>query len=285
MSQTPGGDSSSDPGRSDAPSGASAWVPPETSSDAAGAQPSPEQPYDQQGYAQQYGQPPAQGYQPPSTDPPGSSAPVSGYGASQYGQPEHGQASYAQEGFPQPGAAPQPGHSDQGYGQAPYEQQGYAQQGYPPPPPYGQQAYGQQGYGQGAPGQPPYPAQQYPPQGYPPQPYAGTAQRPLSQSDERLWATLSHISIPFFGFVGPLVVYLVFKDRSGWLKESSTEALNFSILVSLSTLVASLLTAVVIGVVLLPIIWVGAVILCILAAVASNRGEQYRYPLNWRLVK
>jgi uncharacterized Tic20 family protein len=280
MSQTPGGDSPSDPGHPDAPSGASAWVPPETSSDAAGAQPIPEQPYDQQGYAQQYGQPPAQGYQPPSTDPPGGSAPVSGYGASQYGQPEHGQASYAQEGFPQPGAAPQPGQPDQGYGQAPYEQQGY-----PPPPPYGQQAYGQQGYGQGAPNQPPYPAQQYPPQGYPPQPYAGPAQHPLSQSDERLWATLSHISIPFFGFVGPLVVYLVFKDRSGWLKESSTEALNFSILVSLSTLVASLLTAVVIGVVLLPIIWVGAVILCILAAVASNRGEQYRYPLNWRLVK
>ena len=28
-----------------------------------------------------------------------------------------------------------------------------------------------------------------------------------------------HISIPFFGLVGPLIAYLVFKDRSPLLKE------------------------------------------------------------------
>ena len=56
----------------------------------------------------------------------------------------------------------------------------------------------------------------------------------MSPSDERLWATLTHISIPFFGLVGPLITYLVFKDRSPWLKESLTEALNFSILYSIA---------------------------------------------------
>ena len=30
---------------------------------------------------------------------------------------------------------------------------------------------------------------------------------------------------------------------------------------------------------------VGALVLCILAAIASNKGEVYRYPVNWRLVK
>ena len=36
----------------------------------------------------------------------------------------------------------------------------------------------------------------------------------MSPSDERPGATIAHICIPFFGFVGPLIAYLVYKDRS-----------------------------------------------------------------------
>ena len=75
----------------------------------------------------------------------------------------------------------------------------------------------------------------------------------MSPSDERLWATLTHISIPFFGLIGPLIAYLVFKDRSPWLKESVTEALNFSILYTIAQVVSSILTVVVIGAILLPL--------------------------------
>ena len=107
---------------------------------------------------------------------------------------------------------------------------------------------------------------------------------PVSASDEKLWALLSHISIPFFGFVVPLVVYLVFKDRSAWLKDSAVEALNFSILYTVAITVSGILTAFLIGLVLLPLVWIVAVVFCVLAAGASNRHELYRYPLNWRLV-
>ena len=85
--------------------------------------------------------------------------------------------------------------------------------------------------------------------------------------------------------VGPLIAYLVFKDRSPWLKESTTEALNFSILYTIAQVVSSILTLVVIGGILLPLIGIAALVLCILAAIASNKGEQYRYPVNWRMVK
>lgn len=287
-------------------------------------QPSLEQPYDVPNGAQQYGQPPASGYTPPETDRPGQWAPVHGQGPQQYGQPEHGQASYAQEGFPAPGAGPggyepsEPGYGQQpvtgapGYGapgqgyapQAPpYEQQPYAaQQPYPVQQPYpGQQPYapqGQQPYPgqqpppyppqgqQPYPGQPPYPPQgqpPYPPQGYPPQPYV--AQAPLSESDQRLWATLTQISIPFFGFIGPLVAYLILKDRSAFLKDSLTEALNFSILYSIVYVVGIVLTTVVVGGIVLLLAGIAALVLCILAAITSNKGEVYRYPVNWRLVK
>jgi uncharacterized Tic20 family protein len=283
-------------------------------------QPSPEQPYDVPTGAQQYGQPPATGYLPPDTDQPGQWAPVQGNGPQQYGQPEHGQASYAQEGFPAPGTGvggyepPTPGYGQPpttgapGYGapdqgfvpQAPaYEQQPYgSQQPYPAQPqPYGsQQPYPTQPQPYG--GQQPYPAQPYaapqaqqpypgqppyPGQGYPPQPYA--AQAPMSESDQRLWATLTPISTLVVGFVGPLVAYLVLKDRSPFLKAATTETLNFSITATLAVLVSSILFVVLVGYVLLPVVYLGALVLSILAAIAANKGEVYRYPLTWRVVK
>ncbi len=107
----------------------------------------------------------------------------------------------------------------------------------------------------------------------------------MSQSDERLWATLSHISIPFIGVVGPLIVYLVFKDRSAFLKDQGTESLNFSILYTIAQVVASFLVFAVVGGILLPLIFIGALVLCIIAAIAANKGKAYRYPINWRLIK
>ena len=255
------------------------------------SQPSPEQPYDVASSAHQYGQPPATGYQPPVTDPPGQSAPVEGPGPHQYGQPEHGQASYAQEGFPvgpepgqdqQPyqGQPPQQPYGQQGYGQGP--QQGYGQQFSGPP----QQGDGQQGHGQPYGGQPYAHGQPYPSQGYGSQAYAGQPGA-MSDGDQRLWATLTHVSTVVLTLVGPVIAWAVLKDRSPFLKASTTEALNFSILLSVGLVVSSILGAVTFGVLgFLPLlVWLGGVAFCVLGAVAANRGEVYRYPVSWRLVR
>ncbi len=82
----------------------------------------------------------------------------------------------------------------------------------------------------------------------------------------------------------PLVVYLVFRERSAWLKDSALEALNFSILYTIAITASGVLTAFLIGLALLPLVWVVAVVFCVLAAVAANKHEMYRYPINWRLV-
>ena len=108
---------------------------------------------------------------------------------------------------------------------------------------------------------------------------------PLSPGEEELWALLAHLSIPFLGFVGPLVVHLVFRDRSVWLAEDVLEALNFSILYTIAVAACSVLAVVLIGAVLLPLVFIGALVLAVVAAVAANRHELYRYPVNWRLVR
>jgi len=272
LPSTPTGSSLDDPASAEQPSG----YPPPHQQSAQSGQTAPD-PFNQQGYGHtaQSGQtapdPYAQqGYgQQPQSAP--SAADPSGQ------QPGYPQQPYGQQPYPSQGGYPPPGAGQQqpGYGQ----QQGYGQQ-----PGYGQQSgYGQPGQQYGQPEQQGYPPQPYGQPGYPPAGYP--QQAPLSPSDERLWATLTHISIPFFGIIGPLIAYLVFKDRSPWLKESVTEALNFSILYTVAQVVSSILIAVVVGAILLPLIGLAALILCILAAIASNKGEQYKYPVNWRLIK
>lgn len=135
-------------------------------------------------------------------------------------------------------------------------------------------------------GQPdPYPPPVDPARGYPQQPYVpAPVVGPLSVSDEKLWSTLSHISIPFVGFVGPLIVYLAFRERGPFVRAHAIESLNFSILYSLAQVACVVLSLVGIGAVLLPLVGIAALVLCILAALAANRGEFYAYPVNWRLV-
>ena len=108
---------------------------------------------------------------------------------------------------------------------------------------------------------------------------------PVSESDEKTWGIISHISIPFFGFIGPLIAYLVYKDRSAWLKDVTTEALNFSILYSIVYVISVILTAVVIGLILWPLSFIVALIFCIMGTIAANKHEFYKYPVNVRFIK
>jgi len=107
----------------------------------------------------------------------------------------------------------------------------------------------------------------------PPPPAAPVPQQPLSPSDERLWATLGHAGIIILGIIAPLVVWLIFKERSEFVDDQAKEALNFSILGTIVTIVTCGFG------------WIVVIIFCILAAIAANKGERYRYPFNWRIIK
>jgi len=96
-------------------------------------------------------------------------------------------------------------------------------------------------------------------------------------------AVLTHILAIFTGFIGPLIVYLV-KDNDPFVRHHAAEALNFSIATTIAYIVSGVLIIVLIGLILLPIVWIGALVFQIQAAIAANRGEWYRYPLSIRLV-
>jgi uncharacterized Tic20 family protein len=106
----------------------------------------------------------------------------------------------------------------------------------------------------------------------------------MAPNDERLWAMLSQLG-GILGFLPPLIIMLVFGERSQFVRRHSVESLNFQITLAIAYVIATISIVFIIGLILLPVIWIGAIVLCIIAGMAANRGEDYRYPLTLRLVK
>jgi uncharacterized Tic20 family protein len=120
-----------------------------------------------------------------------------------------------------------------------------------------------------------------PPPGYAPG-YAG--EQPLSQSDERMWALLAHLSIFVLSLIGPILILVLLGKRSAFVADQAKEALNFHITVLIASFISFLLCFVLVGFVLLPLVIVGSMVLGVLAAVQAHQGVAYRYPLTLRLV-
>ena len=123
---------------------------------------------------------------------------------------------------------------------------------------------------------------------------------------ERNWAPWVHISalsflvsIPLGNLLGPLVCWLVTKERSPFLDDQGKEALNFQIGVTLVLLLLGgvALMSFVLGFLILPIV-VGvlaimagivvaviAIVQAIVAGIQAAKGVWYRYPFKVQFVK
>ncbi|RZT13375.1 hypothetical protein EV649_6566 [Kribbella sp. VKM Ac-2569] len=123
-----------------------------------------------------------------------------------------------------------------------------------------------------------------------------TMSTPLSGSEERTWAMVAHIGVLIaawlaMGFLCPLVIWLVFRDRSDFVRRHAVESLNFQI----SLLIYSALSAVLIFItfglgvlIVVPLVVIGAIaalVVIILATIAASGGNDYRYPLTIRFIR
>jgi len=103
-------------------------------------------------------------------------------------------------------------------------------------------------------------------------------------SDERVLAILSHILaiVPGIGILGPLVIYLVKKDESGFIAANARESLNFQLTIILLYII---LFITLIGVLLWWVVAILNTILVIVATIRASENKIYRYPISFRLVK
>lgn len=134
------------------------------------------------------------------------------------------------------------------------------------------------------PPQPPQPPGPPFPPSVPPTGAYGSAPVPVSPSDARTMSLLAHIGGPVIGFVAPLVIFLIYKDRDGFIRYNSLEALNFQIFLTIGYVVSIVTMLVGVGILLFFALWVLSIVFAIQGAVAANKGQPYRYPMSLRLV-
>lgn len=120
----------------------------------------------------------------------------------------------------------------------------------------------------------------------------GRACCPGMTDDEKTWAMFAHLSLlahlvaPAVAVVIPLVIYLIRREGSAFVEDHAREALNFQISLVVYSLLAVPLAIITCGVggLLALLVYPLGIVGMILAAMATSRGEFYRYPMTFRLV-
>ncbi|HWH97507.1 MAG TPA: DUF4870 domain-containing protein [Pseudolysinimonas sp.] len=101
---------------------------------------------------------------------------------------------------------------------------------------------------------------------------------PLSPADEKTWSVLVHIGGIFFSWVAPLIGYLLLKDRGPFVRYNVVAALNFQLTLLIAYVIGIATSFFLVGILIIFAASVLAIVFGILAAIATNNGQYYRYP-------
>ena len=123
----------------------------------------------------------------------------------------------------------------------------------------------------------------------PPPPWAGQppAGAPLDDAQTRQWAGLAHLG-GILWIVPGLIIWLVFRERSGFVNQEGKKAVNFQITLLIALIVIAILNIVLPSflVSLLQLaVWIVSLIFSIQGYQAVQRGQAYRYPFSLELIK
>jgi uncharacterized Tic20 family protein len=103
--------------------------------------------------------------------------------------------------------------------------------------------------------------------------------------DEKNIALLSHVLTLVAGFIAPLVIYLVKKDESEFVKIHAMESLNFQISIFIFVIACIPFVFIFIGFFMMIAIGFAYLVLIIVATIKASEGKIYRYPFTIRLIK
>jgi len=116
-----------------------------------------------------------------------------------------------------------------------------------------------------------------------------------TSSDDKTMGILAHILGIFVGILGALIIWIIKKDESPYVKEEATEALNFQISLILYyvafgfiTVILTFITAGLFGIVsplIYGAIYIFSLVVMIMASIEANKSGGYKYPLCIRFIK
>ncbi len=102
--------------------------------------------------------------------------------------------------------------------------------------------------------------------------------------DSKNMALLTWIGTIFFGFIPGLILFLIKKDDA-YVLDQAKEALNWSITAMIGYAAGAILTFVLIGLLVIPVVGIAHLVFCIMGAIAASNGQPFRVPFAIRLIK
>jgi uncharacterized Tic20 family protein len=121
-----------------------------------------------------------------------------------------------------------------------------------------------------------------------------------TSSDDRTMALVAYIIGYLVSFLGPLIIYLIKKDESPFVRRHCAEILNHIITATIATIGFAVMIVVgviiatataTLGVIIIVVAGLGLVTMVIVSmvwsvmgAIAANDGLDYRYPISIRLI-
>lgn len=102
--------------------------------------------------------------------------------------------------------------------------------------------------------------------------------------DEKTLATLAHILGCFGSFIVPLIIYLVKKDESPYVREHAKEALNFQISMAIYYTICFITLIILVGIIGFVFFGIFSLVVSIVAAIKALDGKPYRYPMCIRMI-
>lgn len=130
--------------------------------------------------------------------------------------------------------------------------------------------------------------------GTPPEPSGSQQGRtdPTAGNDDRVIAVLAHLSpliaaIVSFGalsFLGPLILWFVYKDRNALVRNAAASSFNFHITIWICWVLALIFFLTVVGIPIAILLWVvpaiAQLVFSIVGALRAWSGELYSYPFQ-----
>jgi uncharacterized protein len=107
----------------------------------------------------------------------------------------------------------------------------------------------------------------------------------MINSEERMLAAILYVVSLFFPIIGPLVIWLLKKDESSFINYHGREYFNFFISYTVYSVISGILIFLIVGIFLLWILGIMALVFTIIAAVKAYEGNEYRFPLVFRVIK
>lgn len=91
--------------------------------------------------------------------------------------------------------------------------------------------------------------------------------------------------VPVIGIIAPVLMWQLRRTESAFIDDHGRETVNFHISILIYGVVSIALIFLCVGWVTLPAVYVLGIVGMILAAIAANNGEYFRYPMCIRFLR